>query len=80
LAGLSPEFVQVQLYADGVGAWEAVRLPMVHVFLPKLTRTLEIYEASIEGERPPEHFTPRIMPHHQNALVPSEEGHILWFR
>lgn len=53
---------------------------MMRVSLPSERGPLEIYEASNEDGRRPEHFTPRIIPHHENALVSLEEGRILWFR
>jgi hypothetical protein len=39
-----------------------------------------IYEAIVPKDRPFEHYTPRIVPHHVYANIPSEEIHIKWYR
>jgi starch phosphorylase len=36
------------------------------------------YTAKVPQDRPAEHYTPRIVAHHPNALVPLEDEHIYW--
>ena len=37
-----------------------------------------IYAAAVPADRPPEHFTPRLVPQHPHAFVPAETTDIRW--
>jgi starch phosphorylase len=39
-----------------------------------------MYCASIPANRPVQDYTPRIVPFHQEAIIPIEESHSLWQR
>ncbi|MDD5275644.1 MAG: alpha-glucan family phosphorylase [Methylovulum sp.] len=39
-----------------------------------------IYETTVSANRPAEHYTPRIVPFHCHATIPTEETHIKWYR
>ncbi len=67
LAGLNPDFVRVELFADGAGA-----APM--------SRNGNSYCRTIATERPAADFTPRIVPCYPAATVPLECPKILWYR
>jgi starch phosphorylase len=75
---LKPEWLRVELYADPLPGCEAERVAM-SVVGGAGTETLR-YEVSIPVQRPAEHYTPRVLPHHPNARVPLEEPYIYWLR
>jgi len=80
LGEISPESVQVQLYAEAVDGEPAVRQAM--------ERDIEIagsvngyrYSASVSAARPAEHYTARIIPYHTDASVPLELSLVKWQR
>jgi len=81
LGDLSPEFVQVELYANALPGG----FPERHV----MTRETGQEQASIDGctysarvpvTRPAFDYTPRLTPHIEEAIVPLEAFQILWQR
>lgn len=36
------------------------------------------FHAKVRTDRPAEHFTPRVIPHHPDALVPLESSRVRW--
>jgi starch phosphorylase len=38
------------------------------------------YTVVVSAKRSSEQFTPRIIPYHENGLVPMESAEILWYR
>jgi starch phosphorylase len=81
LGDLSPEFVQVELYANALPGGSPER----HV----MTRETGQEQASIDGcmysarvpvARPAFDYTPRLIPHNEEAIVPLEAFQILWQR
>ncbi len=77
LNGLDPDYIQVQLYAEGVGDSEPLCLVMARG--EQLTdRNGYVYTAEIGTTRPAGDYTPRIVPYRQGALVPLECPLILW--
>jgi hypothetical protein len=79
LDDIDPKAVQVQLYADPLEDTE----PEIHVMemsngIPG-TAGGYIYHGHIPARRPAEHYTPRIIPHFDGALVPLEIANILWY-
>jgi len=76
---LSPDAVQVELYAESVGGDEPVRRVMVRgdsLTGEKAWR----YSATVRADRPAGDFTPRVIPFHPGACVPLEAAQILWYR
>jgi starch phosphorylase len=79
LGTLNPEWVRVELYADGIQGGEPVRQPM------KRGGRLEaengfIYSGGVPATRPASDYTVRVIPRLPGARVPLEAGHILWQR
>jgi glycogen phosphorylase len=76
---LDPKAVQVQLYAEpqGNGGSE------IHVMEVAETLTGEgngyLFLACVPSHRPAEHYTPRIIPYFDGAVVPLEAAQILWY-
>jgi starch phosphorylase len=79
LAGLDPEAVEVELYADGAGDQASVRQEMTRVQRPAGTSG-NTYRARVPAARPASDYTVRLVPHHDGAAIPLEEARILWLR
>ncbi|HZH48270.1 MAG TPA: hypothetical protein VFD86_00740, partial [Nitrospira sp.] len=78
---LEPHRVRVELYADPLGETE---LPTRMVMsqgeaIPGAVNGF-VYAADCPATRPANHFTPRIVPFHPDALIPLEEPLIVWKR
>ena len=80
LGGVDRDAVAVELYAEGLGGADPVRVPMAPDGAIAGAVNGWIYQARIGSERPFDHYTPRALPRHGEALVPLEAGEILWFR
>jgi len=80
LGGVKPEWVAVELYADEIGPLKQMRIPMKQG--EAITGAVNgwVYQADAPKDRPADHYTPRIVPHHVEALVPLEAWQILWLR
>ncbi|HUL12904.1 MAG TPA: alpha-glucan family phosphorylase [Methylococcaceae bacterium] len=78
LGELDPETVSIQLYADPIEGEPAVCQPMTraHPFTGSANGFLST--GRVPAHRPVDHYTPRAVPFHPQALVPLEAGHILW--
>jgi len=79
LDGIQASSVSVELYAEPSPAEEApvrIRLEPER----RLSGAVHglLYTATFETNRPPEHFTPRILPNHAEASIPLEAPFILW--
>jgi starch phosphorylase len=79
LAGLAPEAVRVELYADGAGNGAPVRQEMKRVQDPQ-GASGSAYRAHVPAARPANDYTVRLVPHHDGAAIPLEEARILWLR
>jgi starch phosphorylase len=72
--------VQVQLYAEPEGSSTE---PEIHVM--KTREAIEgtangyLYSVRIPDSRPAEHYTPRIVPYFEGAILPLEAARILWY-
>ena len=77
---LSSEWVSVEVYADGQGNSK----PFCRIMERKaaLAGSVNgyIYETTVPADRPADHYTPRLVPDHCHAKLPSEEAHIKWYR
>jgi starch phosphorylase len=78
---LEPHRVRVELYADPVGDTEPpTRMVMSQgEAIPGAVNGF-VYAADCPATRPANHFTPRIVPFHPDALIPLEEPLIVWKR
>ena len=79
LGEVAPDWVQVQLYAEGSGAEQpALQIAMErHAPIPGAANGY-VYRAAAPASRAESDFTPRIIPHHPQARVPLEAPLILW--
>ena len=78
LDDLSPDAVEVELYADG----KKDEAPNTYA-MNRGERAVEAkgaftYSASVQANRPVADFTPRLVPRHVGACVPLEAAFILW--
>jgi len=80
LAGLDPDAVRVELFADAANNGEAVR--QVMKFVRPLTGTTGgyLYGAEVRATRPASDYTPRLIPGYPGVAVPLEADQILWQR
>jgi starch phosphorylase len=77
LPDIEPDDVAVELYADPVeGEPSVYRLERGEPITGSINGY--IYTALIQSSRCPDRFTPRIVPHHADALVPQEATMITW--
>jgi starch phosphorylase len=79
LAGLAPDSVAVELYADAAGDESACRQPMTRS-PAAASGGAYVYGCTITGKRPPSDYTPRVIPRLDGVAVPLETGRILWQR
>jgi starch phosphorylase len=79
LAGLAPDSVTVELYADAAGDESACRQPMARAPVAP-TGGACVYRCTITGKRPPTDYTPRVIPRFDGVAVPLEADRILWQR
>jgi starch phosphorylase len=77
LYDLDPDYIDVELYAEGQNV-ASVRQPMNRG--ESLADSVKgfVYTASIPASRPATDYTPRIVPRHSGASVPIEAPFILW--
>ncbi|SCZ54601.1 alpha-glucan family phosphorylase [Thiohalomonas denitrificans] len=75
---IDPDFVAAQLYAvprseDEQSVWPLERGQPLPGTVNGFT-----FHARVPADRPAEHYTPRLVPHHPHARVPLESPLILW--
>ncbi len=80
LAGLDPEAVRVELYADGVTGSAPVRQEMKRVRQPAGLSGGYVYTASVSAARRPADYTARLIPYRDGVAIPLEDTRILWQR
>jgi starch phosphorylase len=78
LGEVAPDSVRVELYAEPLDGKEPVRLPMERGAAIPGTLNGYVYQAHAPASRPAGHFTPRVIPYHPDARVPSEMALITW--
>ena len=78
---LDPDFVRVDLYADGVDGGSALQQEMTRVrpIVGGADRGYQ-YRAQVPATRPATDYTPRVIPHHAGVAVPLECVGIMWQR
>jgi starch phosphorylase len=77
LAGINPDAVCVELYAD-VPDGDPFRQAMTHTDKLLKSEWSTIYTAKVPAARPASDFTPRIIPKFPGVAVPLEMNLILW--
>jgi starch phosphorylase len=80
LNGLEPSTITVQIYADPSDGGEPEIYPMARGRRLAETQSAYSYTLSIPADRPGSDYTPRIIPFQEEAAVPLEARHILWYR
>jgi starch phosphorylase len=80
LAGLTPDAVLVEMYADGVAGEQSERIPMQCV--RQLVGAIGGYAycTRIPAHRPVSDYTARLIPHRDGLPIAQEDNHILWQR
>jgi len=77
LDDVDPDWVSVELYADGEGGSAPVRVKMRRE-APLVGARGFVYAADVPDARPSSHFTPRLIPSHPGVAVPLEVSMITW--
>jgi starch phosphorylase len=80
LGAIRPDEVQVELIADPVGGHPAVRQTMQRVEPASRASDSSLYQTEVPEGRPPEDYTPRVIPFHPDAAIPLEAEYITWLR
>ena len=81
LGRLDPDSIRGELYADALDRnGEPVRIAMEKGEAVTGAVNGWVYQASVKKDRPADHYTPRVVPHHAEALIPLEAPEILWLR
>jgi glycogen phosphorylase len=80
LGGIDPEGLRVELYADGRNGEDPIRREMIQIRELADEPREVVYRATVPATRPPEDYTPRIMPCRNEIAVPLETPLILWQR
>jgi starch phosphorylase len=80
LGSLPATMVRVELYADAVNGWPAVREVMKADDRPPIPAGASVYRTSVPSTRPFWHFAPRVVPYHAEARIPTEAPLIVWPR
>jgi starch phosphorylase len=80
LDDLDPNFVRVELYANGINGSSPIRQEMTRVEPPAGEARGGIYCASVPATRLATDYTARIIPHCVGVAVPLEVDPILWQR
>jgi len=73
---LPPGSISVEVYADPVDDFE--RYLQTLTSSQKLSDFIWLFKGQIPGDRPPQHYSLRIVPSHPAAIIPLENNHILW--
>ena len=78
LGEMNPDFVRVELYANGQKDTAPIIQPMTRGQGLVDAANGSAYTATIPANRPAEDYTPRMVPQHVGAWVPLEAPFILW--
>ncbi|MGH7335554.1 MAG: alpha-glucan family phosphorylase [Candidatus Rokuibacteriota bacterium] len=78
LGELAPDAVRVELFADSAAGATPQRHEMTESGAALGTAGGYIFSGRVRADRPASDYTPRVIPHHQGAMVPLEADRILW--
>ncbi len=79
LGELPAEFIRVQLHAECDSGDECVVTNMESLEAISGAANGFVYSADVPRARPATHFTPRVVPYHPLASIPTEMNCILWW-
>ena len=79
LNGINPGRVLVELYANGINGTLPERIRMKPVATPE-DAGMGAYEAEVNGSRPANDYTARLIPFYEGIAVPLEDSLIRWQR
>ncbi|MCG6936692.1 MAG: alpha-glucan family phosphorylase [Gammaproteobacteria bacterium] len=77
---LPPEAVCVELYADPTENGEPFCQSLERGLLLTGAANAYVYQGTVPSARSASDYTPRIIPAHDDAIVPLETNYILWYR
>jgi starch phosphorylase len=80
LNDLDPNFVRVELRADGINGSVPVRQEMTRVRPLAGADSGYAYVAQVPATRPVTDYTARVIPHRDGVAIPLEDARILWQR
>jgi len=80
LGDLHAQAVKIELFADAINGGAPVHLRMEPCERIQGAVSGYAFEAALKKDRSVGDFTPRMIPHHPDALIPLEANQILWFR
>ena len=80
LNDLDPDFVRVELFANGLNDDGAVRQEMTRLRPLEGATSVYVYEGRVSATRPASDYTARIIPKQSGVAVPLEAPYILWQR
>jgi starch phosphorylase len=80
LNDLDPNFVRVELYANGINGSSPIRQEMTRVRQLAGADSGYAYVAQVPATRPVADYTARVIPHCDGVAIPLEDGRILWQR
>jgi starch phosphorylase len=80
LNDLDPNAARVEIYADGIGGGDPVRVEMQGAQPLPGASSRSVYRATAPAARPAEDYTARVMPRRSGVVVPLESARILWQR
>jgi starch phosphorylase len=80
LGEVDPDSVRVEVYAEPLESGEPARLVLARKERIPDSVNGWTYRGSLATDRPADHFTARVVPHHAEACVPAESSFILWQR
>ena len=78
LGSIDPADVQVEIYADGPAPGRAFHAHMAFDGGISGSSGVYVYRGSVPADRPQDHYTPRVIPRHDGALIPLELPLIVW--
>jgi starch phosphorylase len=78
LGDLNPDAVRVELYAEGGDDAAPRRISLHRDSAAAGAVNAHIYRGGVEKKRPADHYTARVIPHHEAAVLPAELPLIRW--
>jgi starch phosphorylase len=78
LGDLCRDCIRVELYSESADRQPSTPIVLEHDgAIPGAVNAFKFLGLA-PADRPPEHYTPRIRPHHPDAFVPLESTHVHW--
>jgi len=77
---LEPDYVLVELFAQGRNGKGPFRHPMTRGETLVGSVNSYMFHGQVPASRPPNHYTPRFLPAHPDAILPLEASQITWQR